>query len=117
MSLTKEQILNANDLPVEEVEVPQWGGSVFVRTMTASERDTLEGEQIAARKSGNTEFADIRARIGARCIVDADGKRLFSETEIGLLGQKSSAALDLIFEAAQRLNGMSDEDIEELEKN
>ncbi len=33
--LSKEAILSADDLPREIVSVPEWGGQVYVRTMTA----------------------------------------------------------------------------------
>ena len=40
--LTKDQILKSDDLPSEEVSVPEWGGSVMVRSMTGYERDQFE---------------------------------------------------------------------------
>ena len=42
MLLTKESILSVQDLPRELVEVAKWGGSVWVRGMTAGERDMFE---------------------------------------------------------------------------
>ena len=39
--LTREQILGLSDLPREEVRIPEWGGVVFVRALTGSERDQL----------------------------------------------------------------------------
>ena len=40
--LTRDQILQANDLVTETVEVPEWGGSVFVKSLTGVERDQFE---------------------------------------------------------------------------
>ena len=37
--------------------------------------------------------------------------------DISVLGQKSAAALQRVFNVAQRLSGFSDEDLEELAKN
>jgi len=42
MTLNKEQILRADDLKTEEVDVPEWGGSVRVRVLTGTERDAFE---------------------------------------------------------------------------
>jgi hypothetical protein len=50
-------------------------------------------------------------------IVDEEGNRLFSDADVKLLGQKSAAALDKLFEVAQKLSGLKDEDVEELAKN
>jgi hypothetical protein len=50
-------------------------------------------------------------------MVDENGERLFQEEDTFPLGGKSAAALDRIFTVAQRLNGLRDEDVEELAKN
>ena len=54
-SLSRTDILGAKDLGLTPVEVPEWGGTVYVRSMTARERITWEGmirEQfVGARRS------------------------------------------------------------------
>jgi len=40
--LTRDAILEAQDLQHEEVYIPEWGGSVRVRTLTGAERDAFE---------------------------------------------------------------------------
>jgi len=114
MSLTKDQILRADDLPREQVDVPEWGGSVFVRTMTGAERDAFE--QSIADDSGRN-LANLRARLAVLAVVDADGERLFADSDALSLGNKSAAALSRIFNVAQRLNALTNADVEELEKN
>ena len=37
--LTREQILQSDDLPRETVPVPEWGGSVRIRTLSGADRD------------------------------------------------------------------------------
>ena len=37
--LSKSAILCANDLQTEDVDVPEWGGTVRVRSFTGRERD------------------------------------------------------------------------------
>lgn len=118
MSLTKDQILQSDDLPREEVQVPEWGGSVFVRTMTGIERDSFEQSIVDTNgKSKGTNLKNIRAKLCAYTVVDDNGERLFTNEEAGQLGTKSSKALDRIFPVSQKLNGMSNEDVEELAKN
>ncbi|WP_119728335.1 hypothetical protein [Thermomonospora amylolytica] len=113
--LTKDQILAADDLTTEDVEVPEWGGTVRVRTLTGAERDRFEESMAQTRgKSVKTNLANLRARLVALCVVDEDGKRLFSDSEAAALGRKSAAALDRVFEAARKLNRMTEEDVEEL---
>ena len=40
--LSRNAILNADDLPRKEVFVSEWNGSVFVRALTGAERDKRE---------------------------------------------------------------------------
>lgn len=109
--LTKEQILEANDLPTEEVSVPEWGGDVLVRGLNATAR--LKYERAMIKMDGFdaqgvpviTQVADFdnRTSLCALCIVDDNGDAVFTEEE---LSKKSGAALQRIFEVAQRLSGM-----------
>ena len=116
--LTKQQIVDANDLETVEVNVPQWGGSVLVRALTAKQRGQLMSTLIDQTKDGRTlRLQDLQARLCAMSIVDGQGKRFFSDNELAALGAKSSAALQRVFEVAQRLSGLSDEQVGELSKN
>jgi hypothetical protein len=109
--LTRDQILGADDLPRVEVEVPEWGGSAFVRTMTGTERDRFESEHI------KNPHRDIRARLVAATLCDEQGNLLFGPADVEALGRKGAAALDRVFAVALRLNGIGKADVEELEKN
>jgi len=116
MLLTKEQILKANDLPTETVPVPEWGGSVNVRTMTGREKDVLTSRYISA-KEGDRPSVPFGVNLAATCICDEKGNRLFTDAEIEVLGGKSAAALDRVNEVAGRLNRLTKEERERLEKN
>ena len=116
--LTREQILSADDLKREEVVVPNWGGSVFVRSLTGAERDRLEEQSVTRNgKTFEANYNNVRARLVSLAAVDESGKRLFTEADIEALGAKSAAALDLVFTVASRLNGLSAKDVDELAKN
>lgn len=109
--LSKEDILGCNDIPTELVEVPEWGGTVKVRGMTAGERDRFD-DQI--RTQG---LSALRATMAANGIIDEDGKRLFTDIEVGKLAEKSAEALDRVVEVVSRLSGLTPEDAEFLEGN
>jgi hypothetical protein len=116
--LSKTQILAATDLKTEPVQVPEWGGSVIVRTMTAAERDTFEGGLVKGDgKNKKTDFTNFRAKLVALTVVDEAGERLFADEEAAQLGKKSAAAMQRVFEVAQRLNGLTQADVDELAKN
>src|SRR3972149_6961022 len=115
--LTRDQILNAVDLSVESVDVPEWGGVVLVRTLTGEQRDAYEAS-IVRQNGRNTQFnlVNLHAMVVALCVVEQPGTRLFSDADVKLLAQKSAAALQRVFEVAQRRNGLREEDIDELGK-
>lgn len=116
--LKKEDILKVEDLKRETVSVPEWGGEVIVRMLTGKERDQFE-EWIYYNKSKDktVNMKNMRARLCALTMIGDDGKRLFPDEDIDLLGQKSAKALDRVFSVAQKLNGIGASDVEELTKN
>lgn len=117
-ALTKEQILGASDIQIKKVEIPEWNGFVFVKGMTAKERDGFEASIIRMNgKVRKVDMRDLRAKLVSKSICDKDGKLLFDEKDIKELGEKSASAVQRIFTVAQELSGLTDEDAEELLKN
>lgn len=115
--LKRGQILGADDLHQEEVFIPEWGGTVIVRTLTGIERDSFEAEVVEVTQAKFGAKRNIRARLVARCCVDNEGNRLFQDEDIPLLGKKSNAALDRVFDVATRLNAITKSDVEELQRD
>lgn len=116
--LNRDEILGINDLPTEDVFVPEWNTWVRVRGLTGAERDQFEQSIVEARgKDTRVNLRNIRAKLVALCVVDEEGKRLFKDEDAELLGRKSAVALNRIFEVAQRLSGLRPEDVEELAGN
>lgn len=118
--LNKNAILQAVDVVKELVEVPEWGGSIFVRSITAAERGTIEAA--AARfkegKGKDDSFARLfTLRFATMAICDENGARLFTDEEVKELAQKNAAVVSRIAQVAQRLSGFEKKDVEELEKN
>ena len=110
--LNKEYILAANDLPLECLAIPEWGGDVMVRTMTGADRDAFEAS--LSGKEGRME--NVRARLVSLTLCDADGVRLFTDAEVAALGNKSAKALDRVFTIAQRINGIGTDAVDTAKK-
>jgi hypothetical protein len=116
--LNRNQILAADDLPFEDVEVPEWGGTVRARTMTGFERDAWEaGITVVKDGKSTVDPTNFRAKLVAITVVDEEGNRLFSDSDAFDLGKKNGAALDRVYSVSRRLNGITSEDEKELEKN
>ena len=116
--LSKTDILSADDLKSQDVAVPEWHGSVRIRSLTGRERDAFEAGLVKGEgKERKVDMANMRARLVGLTVINEFGERLFTDDEVELLGAKSGAALDRVFSAAQRLNSLASEDVEQLTKN
>lgn len=118
--LTAADIFGFDDSRIELVEVPEWGGSVYVRSLTGTERDSFEADMVSATGKGGTReanFENLRAKLVARTACDEDGKSLFSLKDLEKLGNKNAAALDRLYDVGARLSGLKEEDKEELLDN
>jgi len=121
--LTKATILAADDISLEMVEVPEWGGHLYVRTMDGTARDEYDQEQYEAMTKAREANPDgdtlpnMRARMVASCACDKDSNLLFSMADVVVLAAKSGTALDRVWDVCRRLNRLSAEDIEELAGN
>lgn len=115
-ALTIDDILAADDIDIEAVNCPRWGGKVYLRTISGNERDRLD--QRFSATDGEVSLEGFRAAWVAACLCDASGKREpISENQLIALGRKSCAELDRCFAVCQRLNRVTAEDIEEQVKN
>lgn len=115
--LTRDAILGASDIKTEDVHVPEWGGTVRVKGLTAAQRDRFEADSVTGNgKRRDVNLINIRARLVALSIVGEDGAQLFNPGDVKALGDKSAGALDRVFSVASRLSGIGEEDIEELGK-
>ena len=114
--LTRDQILEADDMTTQTVAVPEWGGDVLVGTLTGRQRDKFETEFTTASK-GQRGMENIRAKLCALSLRGDDGETIFTLKDVGELGKKSAAALDRVFTAALSLNGFTQSDVDELAGN
>lgn len=121
-ALTKEQVFSSDDRVFEPVPVDEWkqGGVVFVRSITAAERGKIIAEAARFRESNgkNSIFMqefDVNFVILAAC--DEQGNLLFEKSDKAELLKRNAAVIARIAGRAQKLAGMSKEDLEALEKN
>lgn len=101
--LSKEQILSITDKATKEINVPEWGGTIFLKALTFEDQDYFDS--IADDKDQNQKML-------IRIVCDADGNPLFSEEDIPALKKKSLPAFKLILKEFKAFNGF-----EEAEKN
>lgn len=102
----REQILNADDIETELVEVPVWGVTVEVRSMDGRSRTRLLKN--AASTDGNIDMETLYPEMVIRCTFDPEtGERIFVEDDADLLLSKAAGPLELLAMAAMRVSGMT----------
>lgn len=105
--LTIDQILAADDLPTEVVEVPEWGGKVKVMGLSRAAYDGIAREaevsvpatgpgQVAGTKRDDDKFSDL---LFLACVVEPK----FTEAHIPALRGKSLGALNRVYQAIGRV--------------
>lgn len=112
-----------SDITTEIVEVPEWADpndpdtpAVMLRVLTGLERGDYEQSLVAQRGDNRTvNIRNAKVKLVALCLVDPDTlERLYSDTEINILGQRSAAAIERLLDAAFKLNNMGPKEVEKL---
>ena len=113
--LTVQDILRASDTKVQSVDCPEWGGTVYVRTISGDARDKFE---LTFASGDADDRVGCRAQLVAAAMCDKDGAFLRpTENEIKALGAKASGPLDRCFDAVQQVSAMRQQDVDAMEKN
>lgn len=113
--LGRDAILAVEDVQTIDVFVPEWNTNVLVRGLTGAERDAYELSITQGKgKDQSLNIRNARAKLLVICCVDEEGNKLFQQSDIALLGQKSAVALERLFDAARKVSGLTEQDVEEL---
>jgi len=118
-TLTKDDILKASvSTEVVPLDVPELGGTVYVRGISSGERDGYEQSVMQLRGDKLVpKLSNARAKLIVLALSDEEGARLFSDADVTKLGEMPAKASQRIFDKARELAGLSEEDVSELEGN
>jgi len=100
--LSASDIMDAKDIETVDVDIPEWGG--FVRLRTLSGEDAVRFVELV--KNDPTGAA---LKIVALSAVDDSGNQLFTHEQVELLKRKSMKAIMRLQKEAMRLNGLSED--------
>lgn len=117
----RDAILQADDLAVEVVEVPEWGGEVMVRGLTGKERGKFQAMMVTQKGNStmlNTAaLGEVNVWLCLFGICDEAGGRIFTDKDFEALAKKSGTALERIASVIQRLSGLQGDEVEQLAAN
>lgn len=121
----RRRVFAAPDRQFESVPIPEWGVTIVMRSLSAAEKDVWEDSILKMKTVGKgkkkksvrrVDAKNLRAKLVAACaVVSADDVTpVFTEADLDALGAKNAVPVDRLFEAAQRLTGITEEDEEDL---
>ena len=117
--LTREQLLAKRDRVIRDVHIPELGGDVKIRALKSAEitgwhaslLDPKNGEPSIKLQKQASE------RLVAISVVNENGTLLFGKDDLEALNNLENSIVGRIAAAATELNGIDNEDFEELVGN
>ena len=113
-ALTRSAIRSANKSALKKVNVPEWGGDVYVSAIKANEFERFR-DKIAS--NGQADKAMMIGGLVSLVACDSQGKRLFTDDDAERVSEFALAPLLRVFRAAMKFNNLSEDDVDELVKN
>ena len=117
--LSKQDILNSRKPKKTLIEVPEWGGSVYIKHLTAS--IAIEFSQLASDKTLNMANTDMNLlfviKLLAFSIIDEDENQLFTEDEIKIMLDTEFIALTGMIDKILCINGMSEQAVKDTQNS
>jgi hypothetical protein len=110
MPLDRAAIIAGAKPRIITISVPEWGGDVCLREITAGQRDQWDAWQI--ENEGAARYANIRARLLVLTICDEQGVRLFADNDIAVVSGLPAMSIDKLWDASCKLVGLRPEDVE-----
>lgn len=105
MTLSREQILRSRgDRKPVRLEVPEWGGAVFVRVLSAKDQMEL---------SEGVKPTEMPVKVILHCLVDEQGNRILQDEDADALGEEEFPIVMRVFAAVAELNGLSTKELKE----
>lgn len=114
---SRDQILQPLKRRFAVVDVPEWG-RFRIRSLTELERSRFEASirdkkgQVSANK-----LIDLKCRLIVLCVVDGEGNPLLTNSDIDVLRNQDAKATNALVDAIQTHCGITEADMEDLEKN
>lgn len=116
MSELREKILATSDKVSTPVHIPEWDVTLCMRGMTVGELQSFERNAKAFQEKGDVP-PNFRESIAAQYLEDERGERIFESGDVAALAKKSAKPMQRILEAFLEVNGLNEEDLDELEGN
>ena len=126
--LTRAAIQAARDFTLEEVHVEEWGGSIYLRSITVGALDEIQIRYLQMAGGTGVQnngvsptlleqrpeiLRDMKPRLLSYSLCDAQGVLLFDDAEgVAILRSKDPQVIDRLYAIAERLSGLGAQSLE-----
>lgn len=113
MSLGRDALANKASFKRATVEVPELGGMVLVRELSAAEATRVQGIAMGAVDQDTKKLRDVSAllQFQAQVIIagwiDDDGNNVLTQADTDMILAQPAAVVERIAEAITKLSGMT----------
>lgn len=104
--LSKERLIAAKDIRTEEVDVPEWDGSLLLRGMTVTERRNCRSLAREANESGDVQVDDLKMSMLTICMCCVEPK--LELEDVSYFEEKSSGVVQRLFNKILELSCFSE---------
>lgn len=122
IQLTAEEILAIDDIPSQDVVVPEWKNAT-VRVVGLNGKDASDFSSKLVEVDGKGKITAIKLdgflpELLSKTLHNLNGERIFkTEEQVKALGLKSAAVLKRLGDVASKLSGLDEQAAENAEKN
>ena len=123
MSL-RDQIAKARDITLERIDVPEWGITVGVKSLTVGEREEYQAGMISALQSdGSIDVTQVhlgeqQRTLVALCAVDPDSEDpIFEGADDPVLINANAGVMETLFQSILDISGMREDSVDEAGKD
>lgn len=110
-ALTRDEIIAAiaaRKAEVEPIEVPEWGGTVYARRLSAG-----DAEKTGLFKEDAEQTAEMTIGLIITCLTDEAGERIFSDEDVAHLTEADFPVVMRVFAEVAKVNGLAAEALDE----
>jgi hypothetical protein len=106
VSVLRESILGSDDIVREPVDVPEWGVTLEVRSMTGAERTRIM--DLAANERGQVNLTMVYPEVVIATTFDPEsGEQVFEPSDRDALLAKAAVPLERLATVGMRLSGFT----------
>jgi hypothetical protein len=114
--MNREEILKTKTVKTESVDVPEWGGTLFVHSLNGLERVKFFDRDVA-EKLGEESPARMGIMLLIHCLRDEQGQHIFLPEDAAQLEEQDGQLVNRLCAIANRVNGIGQDAADAAKKN